>query len=74
MTCSCPARDRLVASKRIKQIRICKKKLKKYLLDAQATQKRYYNKKYMPKEFEIGDKVLLSIKNIWIKCIKKKLN
>jgi len=26
----------------------------------------------MPKEFEIGDEVLLFIKNIWIKCIKKK--
>jgi len=28
----------------------------------------------MPKEFKIGDKVLLSIKNIWTKCIKKKLD
>jgi len=28
----------------------------------------------MPKEFEIEDKVLLSIKNIWTKCIKKKLD
>ena len=28
----------------------------------------------MPKEFKVGDKVLLSIKNIWIKCIKKKLD
>ena len=28
----------------------------------------------MPKEFKIGDKVLLSIKNIQIKYIKKKLN
>jgi len=28
----------------------------------------------MPKEFEIGDEVLLSIKNIWTKRIKKKLD
>ena len=28
----------------------------------------------MPKEFKIGDEVLLSIKNIQMKCIKKKLN
>ena len=28
----------------------------------------------MPKEFKIGDKVSLSIKNIWIKFIKKKLD
>jgi len=28
----------------------------------------------MPKEFKIGDEVLLSIKNIWIKRIKKKLD
>ena len=28
----------------------------------------------MPKEFEIKDKVLLFIKNIWIKYIKKKFN
>ena len=28
----------------------------------------------MPKEFKIGDKVLLSMKNIWMKRIKKKLN
>ena len=28
----------------------------------------------MPKEFEIRDEVLLSIKNIWIKYIKKKLD
>jgi len=28
----------------------------------------------MPKEFKIGDEVLLSIKNIWIKCNKKKLD
>ena len=32
-----PKRETLAASKRIKQIRICKKKLKKHLLDAQAT-------------------------------------
>ena len=69
-----PEKEVLVASKRIKQMRIRRKKLKKYLLDAQATQKKYYNEKYMPKEFKIGNKVLLSIKNIWIKYIKKKLN
>jgi len=28
----------------------------------------------MPKEFKIEDKVLLFIKNIWTKCIKKKLD
>jgi len=28
----------------------------------------------MPKEFEIGDEVLLFIKNIWMKRIKKKLD
>ena len=28
----------------------------------------------MPKEFKIGDKVLLSIKNIWMKYIKKKFD
>jgi len=40
-----------VVSKRIKQIRIRREELK-----------RYYNKKYILKEFKIGDKVLLSIK------------
>ena len=67
-------REALAASKRIKQIRIYREELKKHLLDAQATQKRYYNKGYIPKEFEIGDEVLLSIKNIWMKRIKKKLD
>ena len=28
----------------------------------------------MPKEFKLENKVLLSIKNIWTKCIKKKLD
>ena len=28
----------------------------------------------MPKEFKIKDKILLFIKNIWMKYIKKKLN
>ena len=55
-------------------MRICKEELKKHLLNAQAIQKRYYDEKYMFKKFKIGDKVLLSIKNIWMKCIKKKLN
>jgi len=55
-------------------MRIRREELKKHLLDAQAIQKRYYNKGYMPKEFKIGDEVLLSIKNIQIKCIKKKLD
>jgi len=63
-----------VASERIKQMRIRREELKKHLLDAQAIQKRYYNKGHIPKEFEIGDEVLLSIKNIWTKRIKKKLN
>jgi len=63
-----------VASKRIKQMRIRREELKKHLLDAQAIQKRYYNKGHMPKKFEIGDEVLLFIKNIWTKYIKKKLN
>jgi len=44
------------------------------LLDTQAIQKRYYNKGHIPKEFEIGDEVLLSIKNIRTKRIKKKLD
>ena len=59
-----PKREALVASKRIKQTRICREELKKYLLDAQAIQKKYYNKKYILKEFKIGDEVILSIKNI----------
>ena len=59
--------------KRIKQIKIYKE-LKKYLLDVQAVQKKYYNKKYMPKKFKIENKVLLFIKNIQIKYIKKKLD
>ena len=61
-------------SKRIKQIKIYKEELKKYLLDAQAVQKKYYNKKHILKEFEIKNKVLLFIKNIRTKYIKKKLD
>jgi len=45
-------------------MRIRREELKKYLLDAYAVQKRYYNKKYILKEFKIGDEVLLFIKNI----------
>jgi len=37
-------------------------------------QKRYYNKKNILTEFKIEDEVLLSIKNIQIKRIKKKLD
>jgi len=69
-----PKKEALMASKRIKQIRIRREELEKHLLDAQAIQKRYYNKGHMPKEFEIGDEVLLSIKNIRTKYIKKKLD
>ena len=59
-----PKKEALAASKRIKQIRIRRKELKKHLLDTQAMQKRYYNKIYILKEFEIEDEVLLFIKNI----------
>jgi len=69
-----PKMEALAASKRIKQMRTHKEELKKHLLDAQAIQKKYYNKKHIPKEFKIGDKVLLSIKNIQTKYIKKKLD
>ena len=64
----------LAASKRVTQIRTLREKLKKHLLNTQAVQKRYYNEKHIPKEFEIGDKVLLSIKNIQIKYVKRKLD
>jgi mannose/fructose/N-acetylgalactosamine-specific phosphotransferase system component IID len=50
------------------------KELKKNLKAATESQIKYYNTKYMLKNFTIQNKILLFIKNLQMQCFSQKLD
>ena len=57
----------------VERIRLLWGKAKKNLQQAVAKQARIYDKKHRPIEFEVGEKVLLSTRNLAVKNIPAKL-
>lgn len=59
---------------RVTELQVIREECTKLLQDARAAQAKYANAQRLPQLFEVGEKVLLSAKNIKTKRLKKKLD
>src|SRR6266498_1711278 len=69
-----PKREAPAARERVKEILVIREQLDIRLKQTRETQKKYYNKKYKPIQYQLGDLIILLNRNIIIKRPSKKLD